>query len=188
MKRKIISVVIGLMLAFSALAVAGPYFEFEQGLIPDAGFAVPTGRIVFGALLSFSNVVEKDCPQPDPCGVYEQYTTVGVCLDLFAGLNDFWVVPWSPFFGVDFLARWNFIALDVRSEIGFDDAWGGWPLATGDIEYWDTNVAFGFYINEWFRFWAGADFVWESDHLNPWPFFRFRIGDQGGCADVGCLK
>jgi len=177
MKRILVATLIGL-LALSVVAFAGPYFGWDQFLIPDDGHVVPTGRVIVGGVLSFGEVIEYDCPKENPCGGIQQFTEIGVCIDLYAGLNDVWVVPWSPFFGIDIEANFGYVSFELGSEIGFDDSWGGFPITSGDIQYWDSRAAFVIDVSTWFEISLGTTFDLDGSSFGFNPFVSFWIGDQ----------
>jgi len=176
--KKVLGVLLVSILAFSAIAFAGAYAEWEQFLIPETGQYAPTGRLTFGGILSFSETIQYDCPKTNPCGGIQQFAQIGVALDLYVGFNDIWVIPSTPFVGIDIDAQFGLVDLEIGSEIGFGTAWTGWPLATSTIDYWTTSIVLVADINYWLQFSAGTGLDWDGYVFLPAPYIKVRVGDR----------
>ena len=175
---------LALLVALAMLAVgaaSAPYFEYDQYILPDET-DVGVGTVSIGWAFSLSQVYEYPCPKETPCGGEQQFGEISVSGDLHFGIDDIWVIPGAPFVGLNLDLRWSYVGLSLSSKLGFTTDWSSWPYVTSPFDYWDSTVEFAAYVTDWFRFWLGADLTYDSHgagYLEPWPYMRFRLGDQG---------
>jgi len=182
-KALVLSMVLAAFFAASAMAL--PYLDVHHFLIAD-GADVPAARVEIGWVFALAHTYELDCPEVDPCGGIRQFDQVSMCGNIYFGVNDFWVIPRSPFIGLLLDFEWWVFDFELATEIGLDDDWGDFPLETPPFEYWNTSALFEIMVVDWFSFRLGSDFVYDdagAGVLEMWPFFGFRIGDQYGCPD-----
>lgn len=183
MKRALVLSLICL-LAFSALAVAGPYFEFNQDVLPAPGAAIPIGGWQAGVVFSFSQVNEFPCPKEDPCGGIYQYEEISFCGDLYVGDRNMWFFPASIYVGIDLDLSWGYVNFNLGTELGFEPNFAGWPWMSPGFDYWTTNVELLLKVAPWARLWFGVNLDYDpagAGSLAAIPYIGFRIGDQGGC-------